>query len=65
MLAVMAVAVREVQKMEDRCLGQEDRNLQVVERVCPACGAGVEFFGNEPKVKCYKCGRYVLRENEG
>ena len=61
----MAAAVRDVGKMEDRCLGQEDRNLQVVERVCPTCGAEVEFFGNETKVKCYKCGRHVLRENEG
>lgn len=51
--------------MEDRCHGQEDRNLQVTERVCSACGAEVEFFGNEPKVKCYKCGQYVWSGNEG
>jgi ribosomal protein S27E len=48
--------------MEKRCHGQEDRNLQLVEQVCPNCAAEVEFFGSEAKVKCYKCGQLVLRD---
>jgi len=29
---------------------------------CPSCGAEVEIFSNEVKVKCYQCGEMVYRE---
>jgi len=29
---------------------------------CPNCGAEVEIFSDEMRVKCHKCGKYVRRE---
>jgi len=48
--------------MEYRCPGQDDRNLRVELYKCPNCGAEIEVFSNEVKVKCYQCGGMVYRE---
>jgi len=45
-----------------RCPGQDGRNLRVEIHICPNCGAEVEFFSDELKVKCPKCGGKVFRE---
>jgi DNA-directed RNA polymerase subunit RPC12/RpoP len=42
--------------------GQDTRNLRVELYKCPNCGAEVEIFSNEVKVKCYQCGKMVYRE---
>ena len=42
--------------MYTRCPGQDSRNLRVKLYKCPKCGAGVEIFSDEVKVKCRKCG---------
>jgi DNA-directed RNA polymerase subunit RPC12/RpoP len=44
------------------CPGQDTRNLRVELYKCPNCGAEVEIFSNEVKVKCYQCGKMVYRE---
>ena len=49
--------------MEERCQGQEERNLQLVEQACPNCGAEIEFFGGESTIKCHKCAQLVLRDS--
>lgn len=38
------------------------RNLRVSVHKCPNCGAAVEIFSDEMRVKCHKCGKYVHRE---
>jgi len=38
------------------------RNLRVSLYKCPGCGAEVEIFSDELKVKCPKCGEKVYRE---
>jgi putative nucleotidyltransferase with HDIG domain len=45
-----------------RCPGQDQRFWKpedIFEVKCPACGGSVEFFKDEPKLKCRKCGRSV------
>ena len=45
-----------------RCPGQDQRFWKpedVFEVKCPACGGSVEFFKDEPKLKCRKCGQSV------
>jgi len=45
-----------------RCPGQDMRNLRVSLHKCPNCGAMVEIFSDEMRVKCQKCGQYVYKE---
>ncbi|MHC4475872.1 MAG: HD domain-containing protein [Planctomycetota bacterium] len=45
-----------------RCPGQDQRFWKpddVFETPCPVCGKAVEFFKDEPKLKCRKCGQQV------
>ncbi len=48
--------------MYSRCPGQDDRNLRVELYKCPNCGAEVEIFSDEMKVKCQQCGEPVYKE---
>jgi len=48
--------------MNSKCPGQDMRNLRVSVHRCPNCGAEVEIFSDELKVKCQKCGEKVYRE---
>jgi len=48
--------------MSSQCPGQDMRNLRVELYKCPNCGAGVEIFSDELKVKCPKCGKYIYKE---
>jgi NADH pyrophosphatase NudC (nudix superfamily) len=48
--------------MYSRCPGQDMRNLRVSLHKCPSCGAEVEMFSDEMKVKCHKCGAKIYRE---
>ncbi len=45
-----------------RCPGQDGRDLKVSLTHCPSCGAEVEFFSDEMRVKCHYCGQYVCQE---
>lgn len=45
-----------------RCPGQDLRNLRISLHKCPGCGAEVEIFSDEMRVKCQKCGQYVYKE---
>ena len=45
-----------------RCPGQDMRNLRISLHKCPNCGAEVEIFSDELRVKCQKCGKYVYKE---
>jgi len=45
-----------------RCPGQDQRFWKpgdIFEVKCPGCGGTVEFFKDEPKMKCRKCGQMV------
>ena len=48
--------------MTMKCPGQDMRNLRVSLHKCPKCGAEVEIFSDELKVKCHKCGENVYKE---
>ena len=48
--------------MTSKCPGQDFRNLRVSLHKCPDCGAEVEIFSDEMKVKCHKCGAKVYRD---
>lgn len=48
--------------MNSRCPGQDSRNLRVELYKCPNCGAEVEIFSDELRVKCHKCGEEICRE---
>ena len=46
-----------------RCPGQDQRFWKpedIFEVRCPDCNNKMEFFKDEPKIKCRKCGRMVL-----
>ena len=45
--------------MTSKCPGQDFRNLRVSLHKCPGCGAEVEIFSDEVKMKCRKCGQMV------
>jgi ribosomal protein S27AE len=51
--------LREVIPMFSRCPGQDSRNIRVSLHKCPNCGAEVEIFSFETRVKCYRCGKNV------
>ena len=48
--------------MNSHCPGQDSRNLRVALYKCQNCGAEVEIFSDELKIRCRKCGQYVYRE---
>ena len=48
--------------MAGQCPGQDMRNLRVELYKCPDCGAEVEIFSDEVKMKCHKCGMVIYRE---
>jgi DNA-directed RNA polymerase subunit RPC12/RpoP len=48
--------------MNAKCPGQDIRNLRAALYKCPNCGAEVEMFSDELKIKCRKCGKYVYKE---
>jgi putative nucleotidyltransferase with HDIG domain len=46
-----------------RCPGQDQRFWKpedIFEVQCPGCGESVEFFKDEPKLKCRNCGQIVV-----
>ncbi len=46
-----------------RCPGQDQRFWKpddIFEVKCPGCGKVIEFFKDEPKLKCRKCGQTVV-----
>jgi putative nucleotidyltransferase with HDIG domain len=46
-----------------KCPGQDQRFWKpqdIFEVKCQNCGTAVEFFKDEPKLKCHKCGRTVV-----
>jgi putative nucleotidyltransferase with HDIG domain len=46
-----------------RCPGQDQRFWKpedIFEVSCPGCSEAVEFFKDEPKLKCRKCGQMVV-----
>jgi DNA-directed RNA polymerase subunit RPC12/RpoP len=45
-----------------RCPGSDSRNLRVSLHKCPTCGADVEIFSDESRVRCQKCGEIVQKE---
>ena len=49
--------------MNSKCPGQDIRNLRAAMYKCPKCGAEVEMFSDELRIKCKKCGEYVYKEN--
>ena len=48
--------------MVTHCPGQDSRNLKISLHKCPGCGAEVELFSDELKIKCRKYGTYVYKE---
>ena len=48
--------------MSERCPGQDGRGLSVTLHTCPKCGAEVEMFSDELRVKCHACGEYVCKD---
>jgi DNA-directed RNA polymerase subunit RPC12/RpoP len=49
-------------KMDEKCPGQDSRNLQITLHKCEKCGNEVELFSDETKAKCRNCGEIVYRE---
>ncbi len=47
--------------MEMSCPGRDSRKLDSQVVRCPECGAHVEIFSDEQKVRC-RCGELILRE---
>ena len=46
-----------------KCPGQDQRYWKpedISEEDCPACGAKIEFWKDEPRVKCPKCRKAVM-----
>ena len=45
-----------------RCPGQDTRNLKAAMVACPNCGAEVEMFSDELRIRCHACRAYVYKE---
>ncbi|MFH0847440.1 MAG: phosphohydrolase [Chloroflexota bacterium] len=45
-----------------KCPGQDGRDLKVDVMRCPGCGAEVEIFSDEFRVRCQKCKKWVCRK---
>ena len=50
--------------MNSKCPGQDSRDLRVELYKCQNCGAEVEIFSDELKIRCRKCGQYIYREKQ-
>ena len=48
--------------MNNKCPGQNGRNLKVETIACSNCGYKVEIFSDETKVTCPKCKNLACRE---
>jgi len=48
--------------MYSKCPGQNPRNLRAALYRCPNCGAEVEIFSDEMRVKCGECDEYIYRD---
>lgn len=48
--------------MPVRCPGQDGRSLSVSTVTCPSCGAEVEMFSDECRVRCHVCGNHIDRD---
>ena len=48
--------------MFSKCPGQVTSKLRVELYKCSKCGAEVEIFSDEARIKCQKCGTMVFRE---
>ena len=48
--------------MTTKCPGQDFRKLTVSLHECTGCGAEVEMFSDETRIKCHKCGERVYKE---
>ena len=48
--------------MYTRCPGLDGKNLRAAIYKCPKCGAEVEIFSDEIRVKCRNCGEQVYTE---
>jgi len=59
---IKALLEEEIIVMDSRCPSQDGRNLRVELYKCPNCGAEVEIFSDELKVKCHQCGKYIYKE---
>ena len=53
---------RGVVEMFSKCPGQDASKLRVELYKCWDCGAEVEIFSDETRIKCQKCGMMVFRE---
>jgi ribosomal protein S27AE len=59
---VQYLQVEGVILMNSKCPGQDFRNLRVCLYKCPNCGAEVEMFSDEIKIRCHKCKEVVYRD---
>jgi ribosomal protein S27AE len=53
---------KESQPMFNKCPGQDTHKLRVEVYKCQQCGAEVELFSDETRIKCQKCAAMVFRE---
>jgi Fe-S-cluster-containing dehydrogenase component len=49
--------------MSLKCPGQDSRNLRAAMVTCPNCGADVEMFSDELRIRCHICKTFVHKEN--
>jgi DNA-directed RNA polymerase subunit RPC12/RpoP len=56
------VPLKGVVIMVSKCPGQDMRKLRVELYKCPTCGAEVEIFSDETRIRCQKCGTMVFKE---
>jgi DNA-directed RNA polymerase subunit RPC12/RpoP len=54
--------VRGEDQVSGGCPGSDGRNLSVELYKCCTCGAEVEMFSDEVKVKCPECGTQVFKD---
>ncbi len=48
--------------MYDKCPSKSTRNLKSVIKICRSCGAEVEMFSDEPRVRCRNCRQFVYKD---
>ncbi|MCM8789596.1 MAG: phosphohydrolase [Candidatus Omnitrophica bacterium] len=48
--------------MNQKCPGQDDRDLKAEIIHCPECGYPIEIFSDEVKIRCPKCKGLACRE---
>lgn len=47
-----------------KCPGSEKRFIQAQQILCPHCGEKLEIFSDEVRVWCYKCKKFVCRDDD-